>query len=95
MLLDGAMPPLAGIARQRTIHDVLTKVRRGKPVVMGSALISYRGRMPVFDYLTDGEVSAAYGYLSSYPPESLPRRMVTSAEAAMKPAAPASHLATH
>jgi mono/diheme cytochrome c family protein len=93
-LLDGAMPPLAGIVRQGTIHDVLTKVRHGKPVVMGSTLISYRGRMPVFDYLTDGEVSAAYGYLSSYPPESLPRRTVTSGESATAPGAPAGHFAT-
>lgn len=75
-LLDGTMPSLAGIARQRTLHDVLRKVRYGKAVVMGEALIAYRGRMPVFDYLTDAEVSAAYGYLVSYPPESLPRRMV-------------------
>jgi mono/diheme cytochrome c family protein len=86
-LLDGAMPPLAGIVRQRTIHDVLTKVRHGKPVVMGVALISYRGRMPVFDYLTDGEVSAAYGYLSSYPPQSLPRR--TDTKVPKVPAVPA------
>jgi mono/diheme cytochrome c family protein len=78
-LLDGTMPSLAGIARQRTFHDVLRKVRYGKAVVMGEALIAYRGRMPVFDYLTDDEVSAAYGYLVSYPPESLPRRMVAPA----------------
>lgn len=61
---------------------------------MGSALISYRGRMPVFDYLTDGEVSAAYGYLSLYPPEFVPRRAVTSAEPVVAPAAPAGHVAT-
>jgi mono/diheme cytochrome c family protein len=77
-LLDGAIPSLAGVARQRTLHDVLTKVRYGKPVVMGAALISYRGRMPVFEYLTDGEISAAYAYLVSYPPESFPRRTVGS-----------------
>jgi mono/diheme cytochrome c family protein len=78
-LLDGTMPSLAGIARQRTLHDVLRKVRYGKAVVMGDPPIAYRGRMPVFDYLTDGEVSAAYGYLVSYPPESLPRRTVAPA----------------
>jgi mono/diheme cytochrome c family protein len=84
-LLDGAMPPLSGIVRQRTIHDVVTKVRQGKQVVMGTALIAYRGRMPVFDYLTDGEVTAAYGYLVSYPPESVPRPTVA-------PAGPGSHV---
>jgi hypothetical protein len=83
-----AFPPLAGIVRQRTLHDVVTKVRYGKTVVMGTALISYRGRMPVFDYLTDSEVSAAYGYLISHPPEAAPPGM---AVAAAVPAVPAVH----
>ena len=39
------------------------------PVVMGIAQVSYRGRMPVFDYLTDEEVEGAYLYLLAYPPQ--------------------------
>lgn len=80
-LLDGARPSLAGLAAQRTIYDVLRKVRYGKPVIMGIAKISYRGRMPVFDYLTDGEVSAAYTYLIAYPPQSAPRHVAPPEEA--------------
>ena len=75
-LLDGEMPSLAAIARHRPIHDVVTKVRHGKAVTMGALNVSYRGRMPVFDYLTSAEVAAAYRYLTMYPPQliSLSRR---------------------
>jgi mono/diheme cytochrome c family protein len=67
-LLRGAVPPLGSLANQRALFEVVRKVRHGTPVVMGRALISYRGRMPVFGYLTDDEVSAAYLYLLLYPP---------------------------
>ena len=68
-LLQGAVPPLGSLATERAMYQVIRKVRHGTPVVMGRALVSYRGRMPVFDYLTDDEVSAAYMYLLIYPPE--------------------------
>lgn len=68
-LLQGAVPPLSSFANERAMYQVVRKVRHGTPVVMGRALISYRGRMPVFTYLTDDEVSAAYLYLMIYPPE--------------------------
>jgi len=55
----GAIPSLAAIARRRPIHDVITKVRYGKAVTMGALNVSYRRRMPVFDYLTSAEVTAA------------------------------------
>lgn len=73
-LLDGVMPSLSSVVGQRTIDDVLAKVRRGKPVILGVARIAYRGRMPVFDYVSDGEVSAAYRYLVAYPPQPAPAR---------------------
>jgi len=68
-LLQGAVPPLGSFPAERSIDQVIRKVRYGAPVVMGRALVSYRGRMPVFDYLTDDEVSAAYLYLLIYPPQ--------------------------
>lgn len=67
-LLEGAVPSLASLLRQRPVYDVIKKVRRGAPVIMGRSEVSYRGRMPLFDYLADGEVSAAYIYLLLYPP---------------------------
>jgi hypothetical protein len=35
---------------------------------MGTTLMVDRGRMPVFDYLTNDEAAAAYLYLVMYPP---------------------------
>ncbi|HEX7421471.1 MAG TPA: cytochrome c [Thermoanaerobaculia bacterium] len=72
-LLQGAVPPLGLLAKERAINDVIRKVRHGTPVVMGRARVSYRGRMPVFEYLKDDEVSAAYMYLLIYPPENAER----------------------
>lgn len=68
-LLYGAVPSLASLVRQRNVFAVIKKVRCGAPVIMGRAEIAYRGRMPLFDYLTDSEVSAAYSYLMAYPPQ--------------------------
>ncbi len=67
-LLQGSVPPIAGFTKQKSMPQVIAKVRHGAPVVMGFLKFSYRGRMPVFNYLTDDEVSAAYLYLLHYPP---------------------------
>jgi mono/diheme cytochrome c family protein len=67
-LLQGAVPPLGSLATQRAQYQVIRKVRHGTPVVMGRSQMAYRGRMPVFWYLKDDEVSAAYMYLLLYPP---------------------------
>ncbi len=85
-LLEGAMPSLASVAGQRNLHDVVTKVRVGKPVIMGNPDLMYRGRMPVFDYLSDREVAAGYAYLNAYPPLGGPTRArVRSSSAAASP----------
>ncbi|MDP9361590.1 MAG: cytochrome c [Acidobacteriota bacterium] len=67
-LLQGAVPPLGSFPTERSMVQVIRKVRYGAPVVMGRAFVPSRGRMPVFDYLKDDEVSAAYLYLLIYPP---------------------------
>ena len=67
-LLQGAVPSLASISTERSMHQVIRKVRHGTPVVMGRALVLSRGRMPVFEYLKDDEVASAYLYLLIYPP---------------------------
>jgi mono/diheme cytochrome c family protein len=66
--LDGAIPPLNVLLADKPVVDFVDKVRRGAPVVMGDLPFHYRGRMPVFSYLRDQEVAAAYLYLSTYPP---------------------------
>lgn len=67
-LLAGAIPPIAGFTIKKTLPDFIWKVRHGAPIVMGPMGVRYRGRMPVFDYLTDDEVASAYLYLIHYPP---------------------------
>lgn len=56
------------------VVDFLKKVRSGAQVEMGEPLLHYRGRMPVFQYLRDEEVGAAYLFLSEYPPQAGPPR---------------------
>lgn len=80
-LLDGAVPSLASIVGQQSTHNILRKVRYGAPIAMGRLRLAYRGRMPVFDYLTDAEVSAAYVYLLAYPPQFAPARTISTAPA--------------
>jgi len=66
--LEGAIPPLSTLLADKPVVDFVDKVRRGAPVAMGELPLHYRGRLPVFTYLRDQEVAAAYLYLSTYPP---------------------------
>lgn len=66
--LDGAIPPMNTLLADKPVVDFVDKVRRGASVVMGDVPYHYRGRMPVFAYLRDQEVAAAYLYLTTYPP---------------------------
>jgi mono/diheme cytochrome c family protein len=61
----GNPPPLSFLTEQRTPPQVIRKVREGliEPSVSAS-----RGRMPVFEYLSAKEVTAAYIYLLMEPP---------------------------
>jgi mono/diheme cytochrome c family protein len=68
-LLEGTIPPLTTILTDQPVVDFLKKVRSGAPVTMGELALHYRGRMPVFGYLRDEEVAAAYLFLSEYPPQ--------------------------
>jgi mono/diheme cytochrome c family protein len=65
-LLEGSIPPIAGFTTKKTLPEFIWKVRHGAPVVMGSLQLKYRGRMPVFGYLSDDDVAAAYLYLRIY-----------------------------
>jgi mono/diheme cytochrome c family protein len=69
-LLQGSVPPIAGFTTEKSMSEIVRKVRHGSPVVMGTLQLPYRGRMPVFDYLSDDEVVSAYLYLILYPPQS-------------------------
>ncbi len=67
-VLSGVIPALASMPREKTFADFVRKVREGAPVPLSSGGLSSRGRMPVFDYLTEPEVASAYSYLTRYPP---------------------------
>jgi mono/diheme cytochrome c family protein len=67
-LLQGAIPPFTVLLEDKRVVDFVTKVRSGSTIVMGNPPLHYRGRMPVFHYLRDQEVAAAYSFLTTFPP---------------------------
>jgi mono/diheme cytochrome c family protein len=68
-LAGGTIPPFDVLIKEKPVVDFLTKVRRGSVLTMADRSIHYRGRMPVFNYLRDLEVAAAYMFLVDYPPQ--------------------------
>jgi mono/diheme cytochrome c family protein len=67
-LFEGAIPALSVLSERVNRAQLARKVTSGAPVVMGTASSLYRGRMPVFDYLSEDEAAAVYEYLLEYPP---------------------------
>jgi mono/diheme cytochrome c family protein len=68
-ILEGAIPPLGTLSTRTSLPEFVRKVTAGSPISMGTAPMPYRGRMPVFDYLSEDEVANAYLYLTLYPPQ--------------------------
>jgi mono/diheme cytochrome c family protein len=67
-LLNGAIPPLSSLATRVSEEGLIRKVTYGAPIAMGTPPTLYRGRMPVFDYLSQQEAADVYRYLATYPP---------------------------
>jgi mono/diheme cytochrome c family protein len=71
-LFQGAIPPLSTLTMRTNLSDFIRKVTKGAPIIMGAPPFSYRdsyrGRMPVFRYLTEDEAADAYLYVTLYPP---------------------------
>jgi len=65
---DGAIPPLSALPTRKTQPEFIRKVTHGAPILMGTPPMLYRGRMPVFYYLSEQEAADAYLYLTTYPP---------------------------
>jgi hypothetical protein len=74
MLLQGVIPPLSVLLTDNGQFDFIRKARSGAPVFAGRPLFHYRGRMPVFYYLRDEELAAAYDFLVAYPPQAVANR---------------------
>jgi mono/diheme cytochrome c family protein len=68
-VLSGIIPSLASMPSQKTVAQLVQKVREGAQVPLGSAGVMSRGRMPVLSYLSAAEAAAAYSYLIAYPPK--------------------------
>jgi mono/diheme cytochrome c family protein len=68
-LLQGAIPSLQSLLQTKSVADFVRKARDGDVVRMGEAGTLHRGRMPVFYYLKDEEVAAAYMYLATETPK--------------------------
>lgn len=60
---DKEIPPLSDFTRKYAVSEFVHKVRSGT-VEVGET----RGRMPIFEYLSEPELEAAYVYLIAYPP---------------------------
>jgi mono/diheme cytochrome c family protein len=68
-LLEGAIPSLHTLTTRTSLPEFVRKVTDGAPILMGTPPLSCRGRMPVFDYLSEDEAANAYMYLTNYPPQ--------------------------
>jgi len=67
--MHGTIPPFTLLLRDKPAADFLATLGSGAPVTTGNPVFHYRGRMPVFPYLQDMEVAAAYTFLTDYPPQ--------------------------
>lgn len=67
-VLSNVIPPLDSMPQRKPFSEFVRKVREGTPIPFGTPGVWSRGRMPVFNYLTEREAAAAYSYLSLYPP---------------------------
>jgi mono/diheme cytochrome c family protein len=67
-LLNGSIPPLETLTTRKNQSGLVEKVTEGAPVLMGKPPMLFRGRMPVFHYLTSDEAADVYLYLTAYPP---------------------------
>jgi len=70
-LSEGAIPPLSALPERVSQAQLARKVTGGAPVIMGTTSSTYRGRMPVFSYLSENEAADVYEYLTHYPPTEL------------------------
>ena len=68
-IMEGAIPPLSTLTTRMGLPDFVRKVTSGAPIDMGTPATQYRGRMPVFFYLSQDEAVDAYMYLALYPPK--------------------------
>ena len=70
-LSQGAIPPLSALPERVNEQQLVRKVTSGAPVITATTSSVFRGRMPVFSYLSENEAADIYEYLIAYPPAEL------------------------
>lgn len=85
-LWDGAIPPLSVLTTRKSRPEFIRKVTQGAPILMGAQPMLYRGRMPVFYYLSEDEAADVYLYLTLYPPSDSASPDATIALSQQRPA---------
>ena len=90
-LLDGTTPPLSALPVRVNKAQLVRKVTSGAPVIMGTPSSVYRGRMPVFSYLSENEAADVYEYLTHYPPIEFATVDYPPQSSRLDPAAPTDH----
>jgi mono/diheme cytochrome c family protein len=65
----GVIPPLGTLTSRTTLEQFVRKVTQGASVTSGALSLPARGRMPVFNYVSEAEAAAGYFYLLAYPPQ--------------------------
>ena len=68
-VLEGEIPPLSTLTTRVSLPEFVRKVTSGSTIALGTPPAPFRGRMPVFPFLTQDEAAAAYQYLVMYPPQ--------------------------
>ena len=68
-ILEGAIPPLSTLTGRVSLPEFVRKVTSGSTIALGAPPAPFRGRMPVFPFLSQDEAAAAYQYLILYPPQ--------------------------
>jgi mono/diheme cytochrome c family protein len=71
-LLGGAIPPLNTLTKRVNRADFVRKIISGAPIEMGTLPVPYRGRMPVFYYLSEEEAEDVCMYLTLYAADQAP-----------------------
>jgi len=84
---DGAIPPLSVLTARKSQPEFIRKVTHGAPILMGTPPMLYRGRMPVFYYLSEQEAADVYLYLTTDPPSESDDRATVIALSQQGPAA--------
>ena len=69
LLVKGTIPSFTSLLEDKPVAEFVRKARAGAAVTTTDPVFHYRGRMPVFSYLREAEVAAAYMFLIDYPPQ--------------------------